>query len=320
MGTPDFAVPTLERIISDGHEVAAVFTQPDRPKGRGMRLLPTPVKAAALFHGIEVHQPKTLKSAEAAELIKNLAPDCIVVVAYGRILPPAVLEIPRLGCVNVHASLLPRYRGAAPIQWAVVNGERESGVTTMFMAQGLDTGDMILKSRVAVGENETAGELHDELMSVGADLLSKTLSLLEKGEAPRVEQDDSQSCYAPMIGKEDADVDWNLGASAIHNLVRGMNPHPVAYTFLFGAPFKIYETRLLDAASVSADSGVVPGTVLSVGDDGIAVACGGGAILVTQVQAQSGRRMAAAAYAHGHGVKPGTVFAGCTGCAGGKSR
>jgi methionyl-tRNA formyltransferase len=304
MGTPDFAVPSLERIIADGHEVAAVFTQPDKPKGRGYHLAPPPVKSAAMTHDIAVYQPQTLKDDETISLIKGIAPDCIVVVAYGRILPPAVLEIPRLGCINVHASLLPKYRGAAPIQWSIINGDKETGVTTMFMAKGLDTGDMIIKSAIPITENETFGELHDRLMATGAETLSETLTLLAQGKAPREVQDDTQSCYAPMIDKDVAAIDWNRKAAEIHNLVRGMNPHPSARTELFGENFKIHVTKLqLQTESVCDKA---PGTVIGLNEDGILVCCGDGEmLLITEVQAQGGKRMAALDYAHGH--------ASCTG-------
>ena len=322
MGTPDFAVPSLERVIEDGHEVSAVFTQPDKPKGRGYRLAPTPVKEAAARHNITVYQPLTLKDEKAIGLIKGLAPDCIVVVAYGRILPPAVLEAPRLGCVNVHASLLPRYRGAAPIQWAVINGESVTGVTTMYMAKGIDTGDMILKAQAPIGQNETFGELHDRLMAIGADTLSETLTLLREGKAPREKQDGAQSSCAPMIGKDTAEIDWNRKAAEIHNLVRGMNPHPGAHTLLFGDMFKIYATVVPEQTCDENEKS--PGTVIAAGDDGILVGCGNGeTLLITQVQAQGGKRMGAAAYAHGHGIKSGTTFTGCAGgtsCAGGNPR
>lgn len=302
MGTPEFAVSSLERIISDGHDVAAVFTQPDKPKGRGYHLTPPPVKESALRHGIPVYQPLTLKDESVQEVIREVSPDCIMVVAYGRILQPAVLEIPKYGCVNVHASLLPRYRGAAPIQWAVINGEKEAGVTTMYMAKGLDTGDMILKSSIEIGENETFGELHDRLMMIGAETLSKTLPLLEQGKAPREKQNDADSTYASMINKEISKIDWNKSAQEIHNLVRGMNPHPAAFTFLGGKLFKIYETR---KTAETGDKN--PGTVAEVCRNGIKVCCAGGEILlVTQVQAQGGKRMSAYDYAMGHGVNSGT--------------
>lgn len=307
MGTPDFAVPSLERIIADGHEVTAVFTQPDKPKGRGYVLTPPPVKIAAQKHGINICQPVTLKNEETVSLLKELAPDVIVVVAYGCILPPQVLEIPRFGCINIHASLLPRYRGAAPIQWSVINGEKETGVTSMYMAKGLDTGDMILKASTPIGPDETAGELHDRLMEIGAETLSKTLKMIENDTAPREKQDDSLSTYASMINKDMAVIDWNHTAGEIHNLVRGMNPFPAARTQLNGKLFKILSSKLPE--NQEKVNGAAPGTVLSVDDDGMLVSCGGGqTLIVTQVQAQGGKRMTAAAYAHGHNLKSGTVF------------
>lgn len=304
MGTPDFAVPSFEKIIADGHEVAAVFTQPDKPRGRGHHLMPTPVKEIALKHGIAVYQPLTLKDDEVLSLISGIKPDCIVVVAYGRILPVAVLETPKLGCINVHASLLPRYRGAAPIQWAVINGEKVTGNTTMFMAKGLDTGDIILKEETNIGENETSGELRLRLMESGALLLSKTLMLLAQGKAPREVQNDEQTNYASMIDKEMAKIDWKQPAAVIHNLVRGMNPQPTAFTVFNGLPFKIIETRLTDKASTGKS-----GTVAEVGREGIYICCGENeTLLLTQVQAQGGKKMAAGDYILGHGIKVGTVF------------
>jgi methionyl-tRNA formyltransferase len=305
MGTPDFAVPSLEKIIDDGHEVAAVFTQPDKPRGRGHHLMPTPVKEIALRHGIAVYQPLTLKDDAVLSLISGINPDCIVVVAYGRILPETVLKAPKLGCINVHASLLPRYRGAAPIQWAVISGEKVTGNTTMFMAKGLDTGDIILQEETKIGQNETSGELRLRLMESGALLLSKTLTLLAQGKAPREVQSDGQSNYASMIDKEMAKIDWKQSATIIHNLVRGMNPQPTAFTIFNGLPFKILETRITDKICASGN----PGTVAEVGREGIYVCCGENeTLLLTQVQAQGGKKMAAGDYVLGHGIKTGTVF------------
>ncbi|HEX2937783.1 MAG TPA: methionyl-tRNA formyltransferase [Ruminiclostridium sp.] len=305
MGTPDFAAASLEKILEGGHDVAAVFTQPDRPKGRGYRLTPPPVKETALNHEIKVHQPLTLKDDETVELIKNYKPECIVVVAYGLILPERVLEVPPLGCINVHASLLPKLRGAAPIQWSIINGEKETGVTTMYMAKGLDTGDMILKSRLDIGPDETFGELHDRLMKIGAETLLKTLTLLEQGKAPREKQDDVLSNYAPMIDKTNSMIDWSKSAQDIHNLVRGLNPFPAAYTLLGGEKFKIISSKLTSGAATDK----VPGTVVSSDDSGFLIACGDGrALLVKDVQAQGGKRMTAAAYAHGHGINEKTIF------------
>lgn len=306
MGTPVFAVESLERIIKDGNEVAAVFTRADKPKGRGHHLAPTPVKEAALKHNIPVFQPLTLKDPETVAKIKEINPDCIVVVAYGRLLPESVLNIPKLGCINVHASLLPRWRGAAPIQWSVIEGDKKTGVTTMYMAKGLDTGDMILKTEVLIGENETSGELHDRLMKAGAETLSKTLKLLAQGKAPREKQTDENTCYASMIDKNTALINWESEPQKIHNLVRGMAPKPGAHTFLNGGIFKIYETKLLPQVSFKNSA---PGTVVSADDEGLTVACkGGAAILVKTVQAQGGKKMTAAAYANGHGLNIGTVF------------
>jgi len=304
MGTPEFAVASLDRIVKDGHEVAAVFTQPDRPKGRGYHLTPPPVKVMAQNYGIPVYQPTTLKDEETIQIIKDINPDCIVVVAYGRILPESVLNIPRLGCINVHASLLPKLRGAAPIQWSIINGETETGITTMFMAKGLDTGDMILKAKCDIGPDETFGELHDKLMVMGAETLSKTLTLLEQGKAPREKQDDSLATYAPMIDKNSTLIDWNKSAQEIHNLVRGLNPSPSAYTLFNGLKFKIISSKLHNT-----ESDKTPGSVVSVSEEGFVIACGDGkTLLVKEVQAQGGKKMTAAAYANGHGVNDTTIF------------
>lgn len=305
MGTPVFAVESLERIIKDGHEVAAVYTQPDKPKGRGYRLMPTPVKEVALRENIPVFQPLTLKNEETIAQIKSFEPDCIVVVAYGRILPESVLSIPKYGCINVHASLLPAYRGAAPIQWAVINGEKKTGITTMYMAKGLDTGDMILKSETEIGEDETFGELHDRLMSIGADTLSKTLALLAERKAPREKQTEEGTCYASMIDKNTSYLDFSRSARELHNLVRGMSPKPGGHTYFKGQIFKIFSTKVLSDKSNNA----APGTIISVTDEGIVVACKDGSeLLIREVQAQGGKRMTAAAYAHGHGLDVGTSF------------
>lgn len=304
MGTPDFAVATLDRIVKDGHEVAAVFTQPDRPKGRGYHLTPPPVKVMAQNYGIPVYQPDNFKDEATVQIIRDINPDCIVVVAYGRILPESVLNIPRLGCVNVHASLLPKLRGAAPIQWSIINGETETGITTMFMAKGLDTGDMILKAKCEIGPDETFGELHDKLMEIGAETLSKTLTLLEQGKAPREKQDDSLASYAPMIDKNSTLIDWNKSAQEIHNLVRGLNPSPSAHTLFNGAKFKIISSKLHNTTSNKT-----PGSVVSVSEEGFVIACGDGkTLLVKEVQAQGGKKMTAAAYANGHGVNETTIF------------
>lgn len=266
--------------------------------------MPPPVKETAVRHGIPVYQPLTLKDEEIQSKIRELSPDCIVVVAYGRILPEAVLEMPKFGCINVHASLLPRYRGAAPIQWSVIDGEAQTGITTMYMAKGIDTGDMILKQETEIGENETYGELHDRLRVIGAETLSKTLKLLEQGKAPREKQNDAETNYASMINKEDAKIDWKKSAQQIHNLVRGMNPQPAAFTLLDGKIFKVFETR-----KTGETSELKPGTVTASGREGIRICCGDGQILlITKVQAQGGKRMSAGDFLLGHDVKAGSAL------------
>ena len=299
MGTPDFAVPTLQRIIDDGHTVTSVFTQPDKPVGRKQVLTPPPVKALALSRGIAVHQPDTLKGEEMAALIASQSPDVIVVVAYGKLLPQSVLDIPRLGCINVHGSLLPKYRGAAPIQWSVINGEKQTGVTTMYMARGLDTGDMILKSAVDIGENETSGQLHDRLSAVGAELLSQTIKLLEQGDAPREAQDDAQSCYAPMLDKTIAKVDFGKTSAQVHNHIRGMSPWPVAFTEVQGKILKLHSSVLAQGKGAS-------GELLS--EKQLIIACGSGAVEITEVQFDGSKRMTGEEFLRGHRLAKGTII------------
>lgn len=301
MGTPDFAVPCLERLIADGHEVAGVFTQPDRPKGRGNKLAPPPVKETAQAYHIPVWQPESLKDGAAEQILRELSPELIVVVAYGQILPKAVLDLPALGCVNVHGSLLPKYRGAAPIQWSVLNGDEFAGVTTMYMAQGLDTGDMILSKATLIGADETSGELYERLAGIGAQALSETVALIAKGEAPRTIQPESQATHAPMLSREMGIIDWTKTAPQVHNLVRGMAPWPSASTTLEGQPLKVHKVKPLDLCGE-------PGHVID-SEKGI-VACGQGAVQLLEIQAQGGRKMAAQDYLRGHPVKKGTVLGG----------
>ena len=253
MGTPDFAVKPLEKIIEGGHTVLSVFTQPDKPKGRGYAMTPPPVKECALKYGISVYQPVSMKDGEAFKILSELEPDVIVVVAYGKILPKDILELPKYGCINVHASLLPKYRGAGPIQWCVLNGEQKTGVTTMNMAEGLDTGDMLFKSETQIGENETASELHDRLSVMGAELIVKTLTAVENNTLVPQKQNDEESSYAPMLTKELCNIDWSKSAQEVHNKVRGLNSWPVAVTFANGKmvesgkakkmKFKSYEVK-----------------------------------------------------------------------------
>lgn len=296
MGTPDFAVPSLRRLIGDGHEILAVYTQPDKPKNRGMKLMPTPVKETALTYGIPVFQPDTLRGGAAEAQLRELAPDLIAVAAYGKILPKTILEIPRHGCINVHASLLPKYRGAAPIQWAVLNGDAETGVTIMQMAEGMDTGDMMKQAAVPIGENETAEELRPRLAALGAALLGQVVGSLERGMVTWTPQNDARATRAPMLTRALSPVDWTKSATAVHNQVRGLLPWPTAAAELGGVKFKLYETRLGGLRTDDA-----PGTVLQTDKSGIHVACGDGrTVVITQLQAEGGKRMGAADYLRGH--------------------
>lgn len=300
MGTPAFAVPPLARLLEDGHEIAGVFTQPDKPQGRKMILTPPPVKEFALQRAIAVYQPETFRDGACMELLSALAPELIVVVAYGRILPQYVLDLPRFGCINVHGSLLPRWRGAAPIQWSVIAGDEVAGVTTMQMDAGLDTGDMLLQYETPIGARETAGQLYDRLSFAGADLLSETLELLAAGTLAPVKQDGSASCYASMLDKELAQIDWKHSAHALDCLVRGLNPWPIALTTLDGQRMKVF------AAEPAAGAGE-PGEVLQAdAKEGLLVACGDGALRITELQMVGGKRMPAGAYLRGHAIEKGT--------------
>lgn len=298
MGTPDFAVPSLQALIDAGHDVCAVYTQPDKPQGRKQILTAPPVKTLALEHDIPVFQPNTLKNEDEQARLRELAPEAIIVVAYGKLLPKAVLDIPPHGCINVHGSLLPRWRGAAPIQWAVIAGDEMAGVTTMQMAEGLDTGDMLLTYETKVGEKETAGELFDRLAQSGAELLTQTLVKLDE-ITPRP-QDDAQSCYAHMLDKQMAVIDWSKSAHEIDCLIRGLNPWPIALTTLSGERLKVF------AAEKAAGNGE-PGTVLEADPKkGLTVACGEGALKLTEIQLVGGKRMTATDFLRGHAIKVGT--------------
>lgn len=298
MGTPDFAVPSLQALIGAGHDVCAVYTQPDKPQGRKQILTAPPVKTLALEHDIPVFQPNTLKNEDEQARLREIAPEVIIVVAYGKLLPKAVLDIPPHGCINVHGSLLPRWRGAAPIQWAVIAGDEMAGVTTMQMAEGLDTGDMLLTYETKVGEKETAGELFDRLAQSGAELLIQTLVKLDE-ITPRP-QDDAQSCYAHMLDKQMAVIDWSKSAHEIDCLIRGLNPWPIALTTLSGERLKVF------AAEKAAGNGE-PGTVLEADPKkGLTVACGEGALRLTEIQLVGGKRMKATDFLRGHAIEVGT--------------
>lgn len=298
MGTPDFAVPSLQALIDAGHDVCVVYTQPDKPQGRKQILTAPPVKTLALEHDIPVFQPNTLKNEDEQARLRELAPEVIIVVAYGKLLPKAVLDIPPHGCINVHGSLLPRWRGAAPIQWAVIAGDEMAGVTTMQMAEGLDTGDMLLTYETKVGEKETAGELFDRLAQSGAELLIQTLVKLDE-ITPRP-QDDAQSCYAHMLDKQMAVIDWSKSAHEIDCLIRGLNPWPIALTTLSGERLKVF------AAEKAAGNGE-PGTVLEADPKkGLTVACGEGALKLIEIQLVGGKRMKATDFLRGHVIEVGT--------------
>ena len=295
MGTPDFAVPCLARLVEIS-DVVAVVTQPDRPKGRGQKLLPPPVKVFAQEHGIAVYQPVRVKAPDFVDVLRGLAPDLIVVVAFGRILSKEILSLPPLGCINVHASLLPRYRGAAPMQWAIVRGEKETGVTTMFMDEGLDTGDMLMRETLPITQAMTAAELHDAMMKLGADVLERTIFSLSEGTLKRTPQDDALSTYAPLLDKEVGRIDWKKSAQEIHDLVRGLNSWPGAYTMLTGQKFKIWRTRL-------AEGTAKPGEIVSVTKQGLLVGTGEGMLEILELQAPSKKKMAAGDYVRGHGLQ-----------------
>lgn len=301
MGTPEFALPALQKLIDRGEVLSAVVTQPDRPKGRGQQLAPPPVKLLAEGHGIPVLQPARVRAPEFIEVMRELRPDLIVVVAFGQILPKALLEIPRHGCINVHASLLPRYRGAAPINWCIINGETETGVTTMQMDAGLDTGDMLLKKVTPIGPDETAQALHDRLSEIGAEALDETLDLLVSGRLAPGKQDDLLSSYAPMLKKEDGLIDWDREPQTIRNLVRGLTPWPGAYSFLGGKTLKIFRCR------VAGGTGT-PGTVLQADRSGLVIACRNGGLLVDELQLEGKKRLSAKDFLAGYNIKPGFIL------------
>ena len=294
MGTADIAATCLKKILADGFDVVGVYTQPDRPKGRHMKLVASPVKEVAAAAGIPVFQPEHFREEETVTELRELKPDICAVVAYGRILPQKVLDVPTFGCINIHASLLPKYRGSAPYQWAVLDGLQETGVTAMYLCREMDAGDIIDVSKTPIGENETAGELLDRLAVLGAELLSKTLSRFEKeGKLPAVPQNPDEGCYAPMLDKSMCPIDWNKTALQVHNHVRGLHPWPVATFVLQGKTFKVHDTRVVSGSGT-------PGQILGLTKTGLVVACGEGAVEITSLQAEGGKRMAAPDYFRGH--------------------
>ena len=299
MGTPDFAAASLKKLIDEKYDIAAVFTQPDKPRDRGMKLSYSPVKALALENGIPVYQPVKLRDGTATELIKSLEPDILVVVAYGRILPDDMLEVPKYGAINVHASLLPKYRGAAPIQWAVLNGDKTTGVSTMYLASEMDTGDIIYTAETEIGEFETSGELFDRLMLMGAELLDKTLRDIGAGTAPRTPQNHGKASYVKMLDKSLSPTDWAKTPREIVKHIYGLQPWPVATAELDGRTFKIYSAEYTQTKTQKA-----PGSIVSAGKKGIEVAClDGETVLITELQAAGKKRMKASDYLLGHPIK-----------------
>ena len=295
MGTPDIAATCLKKILDDGCQVVGVYTQPDRPKNRGMKLAFSPVKEVALAHDLPVFQPENFREAETVEQLRQLQPDVVAVVAYGRILPQSVLDVPPMGCINIHASLLPSYRGSAPYQWAVLDGLQETGVTAMYLCREMDAGDIIDVSKTPIGSNETAGELLDRLAVLGADLLSKTLGRMSQGPVEHTPQDSTKVSYAPMLDKSMCPIDWTKTAQQVHNHVRGLHPWPVATTEIQGNRFKIHATAI-----VEGKENVAPGTILGLTKTGLQIACGEGAVEIRVLQAEGGKRMAAPDYFRGH--------------------
>jgi methionyl-tRNA formyltransferase len=309
MGTPGFAVPSLERLIAKGFNVIAVVTQPDRPKGRGQRVQPSAVKAKAMEQGLSILQPEKIKHPDVQHTLTQLAPELIVVIAYGQILPETILKIPPYGCINVHASLLPKYRGAAPINWAIMNGEKESGVTTMLMEKGMDAGPILLQERVPIESEDTAGSLHDKLAQCGANLLLQTLEQLEKGSLCLQPQDATQATYAPLLKKTDELIRWTDSAGRIHNKVRGLSPWPGAYTFFKEKTLKIQKTRLLQDHSDKTTS--LPGTILEIRrGEGPLIKTGEGGIILLELQPENRRSMTGEEFCRGYRVIPGDLLGG----------
>jgi methionyl-tRNA formyltransferase len=304
MGTPDFAVPCLDILVTTGYNVVAVITQPDRPKGRGQKLAESPVKQAALAYGLPVLQPSKVKETNFQFELSLLKPDIIIVVAFGQLLPKYILDLPPLGCINVHASLLPRYRGAAPIHWSIINGDNVSGVTTMYMDVGMDTGDMILKEEVFIGETETTGELHDKLKDIGAKVLNETIQLIISNKAPRTMQNNECATYASMLTRELEGVKWQESATNIHNLVRGLNPWPGAYCLYQDKNLKLWRTRIYALDEVAKK----PGQIVKITTEGFVVSTGQGMIELLEVQPANKRRMNANDFICGYGLGVGDIL------------
>lgn len=301
MGTPEFAIPSLEILLSEGYDVCAVFTKPDKPQGRKKIVTPPPVKVFAQENNIKVFQPEKLKTEETARIFQELNPNLIVVVAYGKILPSNIIHLPKYGCINVHGSLLPKYRGAAPIQWSIINGDATAGITTMFMDEGLDTGDILLQDKIFINGDETSGELKERLSVIGANLLIKTIKELENGSLSRIKQNDDEATLSPPLDKITGDIDWNKNAQEIHNLVRGSNPWPIAHTLLRGKNFKIYKSRISNRYANT------PGKIVSTNP--LIVGCGDYTSLeLLEVQIEGKKRMTAENFSRGYRLSDKTVL------------
>ncbi|HHW66766.1 MAG: methionyl-tRNA formyltransferase [Epulopiscium sp.] len=305
MGTPDFAVPCLQKLIDEKYYIAAVVTQPDRPKGRGKKMVAPPVKELAEKYNIPVFQPEKVRNPEFIEVLRSIAPDLIVVIAFGQILPKEILDIPTYGCINVHGSLLPKYRGAAPIQWAIINGEKITGVTTMFMDEGMDTGDMILKKEIFIEPEYTAGDLHNIMAPVGAELLKETLDELIRGNIKREKQDENEATYAPMLKKENGLIDWSQPSYKIVNLIRGLSPWPSAYTFYKDQMIKIWKAEVYDKIYEFNAIGEI---VEVIKNKGLIVKTGDSSLLITEIQAPNGKRMTVEEYLRGHDIEQNIIL------------
>ncbi|WP_073026245.1 methionyl-tRNA formyltransferase [Lutispora thermophila] len=304
MGTPDFAVPCLRALQNNGHEVCGVVVQPDRPKGRGNKLVYPPVKTAALEMGLQVYQPEKIKTPDFVETLRELKPDAIVVVAFGQILSKEILDIPSLGCINVHASLLPKLRGAAPINWSIINGDKVTGVTTMYMDVGLDTGDMILKREIGIDDDMNAQELHDKLSIMGAEVLIETLENISNGNIIRVKQNNDEATYAPMLKKDTGKIDWSWSSKRIKNLIRGTYPWPGAFSYYNGKMFKIFKADIIDEENENKEYGIIT----EVNKDNIVISCGKGFLCIREIQFENQKRMDVGAYLRGHSIEKNTIL------------
>jgi len=304
MGTPDFAVPSLIALHNNGYDVCSVVAQPDRPKGRGNKLVAPPIKIAALELGIEVYQPEKIKSPEFVKLLSEIKPDAIIVVAFGQILSKEILDIPALGCINVHASLLPKLRGAAPINWSIINGDEITGITTMYMDIGLDTGDILLKREVKIGKDMNAKELHDKLSDIGAEVLVRTLEAISSGKALRTKQNHEEATYAPILVKNRGKIDWSWDSKRINNLIRGTYPWPGAFSYYDGEMFKIFSAKTIDEEKANAEHG----KIMKINKDSIVVSCGKGFLSISEIQFENQRKMDVEAYLRGHSIELNTYL------------